>query len=355
MAQSPALIEATTRHSVFLEKLKTHEAGKFEPFLRDLDRMLRERLSRSELTELSRQRLEKLLADVDGRALAIFATYREALTADLVDIAQYEAGFEARALDRTVQRFEAATPSERQVRAAVLSAPLSVRGSGGGKLIEPFIRDWTRNEREALTGIIRRGYYEGATTQQMIRELRGTAARRYADGQLARVNRHASAVVRTAVQHVASVARMETWAANEDVVTGYRFLATLDGRTSDQCRALDHQVFKRGQGPLPPLHPNCRSTTVADLDGRFAQLAEGRTRASKDGPVEGGQSYYGWLKKQPAAFQDEVIGPARGKLLRNGGLTVDRFTELQLHKNFEPMTLSDIRRVEPLAFERAGL
>lgn len=355
MAQSPALIEATTRHSVFLERLKTGEARKFEPFLREMDRMLRERLSRVELTELSRQRLERLLGDVDGRLLAIFAKYREQLAADLIDIAQYEASFEARALDRVLEHFESTLPSERQVRAAVLSAPLGVRGTSGGKLLTPFIRDWSRNEREMLTGIIRRGYYEGATTQQIIRELRGTAGRRFSDGALATVNRHAGSLVRTAVQHVASVARMEAWAANDDVVVGYHFIATLDSKTSVQCRALDQQVFKRGKGPVPPLHPNCRSTTVAELDGRFSQLAEGRTRASEDGPVSGSESYYSWLKKQPAEFQDEVIGPTRGKLLREGGISVERFRELQLHKNFTPMTLEDMRRLEPLAFERAGI
>lgn len=355
MATSPALMEATTRHAVFLERLKTSEVGKFAPFLKEMDQVLRERLSRHELTELSRQRLEKLLADVDGRLLAIMERFRGELTTDLVDVAQYEAGFEARSIDEVAENFESITPSVRQVRAAVMSNPLSVRGSGGGKLLTPFLKDWSRTERETLTGIIRRGYFEGATTQQMIRELRGTAARRFNDGALAKVNQHASSMVRTAVQHVASTARMQTWDENSDIVVGYRFIATLDSRTSAQCRALDQQVFKHGRGPKPPLHINCRSTTVAELDGRFKQLSEGRTRASRDGPVDGNQSYYGWLKNQPAAFQDEAIGPTRGRLLRSGGLTAERFTELQLHRNFEPMTLADMKRLEPLAFEKAGI
>jgi hypothetical protein len=66
-------------------------------------------------------------------------------------------------------------------------------------------------------------------------------------------------------------------------------------------------------------------------------------------------SYYDWLKQQPAAFQDKAIGPVRAKLFREGGLSVERFAELQLDRNFAPLTLTQMKVLEPLAFERAGL
>lgn len=34
------------------------------------------------------------------------------------------------------------------------------------------------------------------------------------------------------------------------------------------------------------------------------------TRASQDGQVPASLSYFDWLKRQPAAFQDEALGPA---------------------------------------------
>ena len=76
------------------------------------------------------------------------------------------------------------------------------------------------------------------------------------------------------------------------------------------------------------------------LDDAFDILDKGATQASKG--EEGGQqvsadlTYYEWLKTQPAGFQDAAIGPVRGKLLRNGGLSADRFSELQLGQNFQP-------------------
>lgn len=50
----------------------------------------------------------------------------------------------------------------------------------------------------------------------------------------------------------------------------YEFLATLDDRTSEICRELDGKHFKRKDAAvgvnLPPMHPNCRSTTLPDVD-----------------------------------------------------------------------------------------
>lgn len=50
-----------------------------------------------------------------------------------------------------------------------------------------------------------------------------------------------------------------------------RTLATLDPRTSEVCRDLDGQEFEAAQARpnvnLPPMHPNCRSTTVSVIDG----------------------------------------------------------------------------------------
>lgn len=355
MATSALLVEATTRNQAFLERLKSGEVGKFAPFLQEIDRGLRDRLTRADITGYERDRINKLLSEVDGMLLAIYGRYSEQLRADLVDIAQYQAGFEARALEEAVTSYAAVVPGVQQVRSAVLTSPLSVRGPQGGLLLKGFIDDWTRAERQRVTGAIRRGYFEGRTTQQILQEVRGTRARGYKDGLLAVSNRHAATVVRTGIQHAANTARLETWRENEQIVTGYRWVSTLDSRTSEICRSLDGRVFKLDKGPVPPAHPNCRSTTVAELDGRLSAMREGATRASEGGQVDANETYYSWLKRQPASVQDAIIGPNRGRLLRDGGLSAERFAELQLDKTFRPMTLDDMRRLEPTAFKRAGI
>jgi hypothetical protein len=84
-------------------------------------------------------------------------------------------------------------------------------------------------------------------------------------------------------------------------------------------------------------------------------LDEGATRASKGGQVDQRLTYYDWLKRQDAAFQNEILGPARGDLFRNGGLSSDQFAALQLDKLFQPRTLAEMKQLEPLAFKKAGI
>jgi SPP1 gp7 family putative phage head morphogenesis protein len=357
MAANQALLDATIRHAVFLERLKAGEVQKFAPFLKEIDRSLRDRLTQSDMTSYTRKRLEKLLDEVDSLLLGIFTRFTDQLTLDLIDLATYESQFEATSLTKAAPvgvSFEAAVPTATAIRTAVQSNPLSVRGTDGGKLLKPFIKDWTTAERNRITGAIRQGFFEGQTNFQIIQKIRGTAALKYADGILATTDRNASTVVRTAIQHVASQARMETANANSDVVPEIELVATLDSKTSQVCRSLDKRRFPVNSGPRPPFHPNCRTTFV--MITKFSELlAQGATRASQNGQVSADLDYYHWLQQQPASFQDTAIGPVRAKLFRNGGLSVERFTELQLDRNFKPLTLVQMKGLEPLAFERAGL
>jgi len=55
------------------------------------------------------------------------------------------------------------------------------------------------------------------------------------------------------------------------------------------------------------------------------------------------------------AFIETAIGPTRARLLMNGGLSAERFAALQLDKNFQPLTLDEMKDLEPLAFQRAGV
>lgn len=260
MSASQALYNATVRHAVLLEQLKSGEVKKFAPFLKEIDRSIREQLTKTDLTEYNVSRLTALLDAVDSLLLGIFNRFSDQLTLDLVDIANYEAQFEATSLTNAAPigvSFDAAIPGVSAIRAAIFTNPLSVRGADGGKLLQPFIEGWTSTERQRITGAIRQGFFEGQTNFQIIKNIRGTKALGYADGILATTDRNAGAIVRTAVQHVATQARLETFKANPDIVAEVDWVSTLDNKTTSQCRSLDGRRFKLDVGPRPPLHINC--------------------------------------------------------------------------------------------------
>lgn len=84
----------------------------------------------------------------------------------------------------------------------------------------------------------------------------------------------------------------------------YRFLATLDLRTSKICRELDGKVFfvserKTGKN-YPPMHPWCRSTTISIIDEDILKKMERRAYDPKTGRtmmVPANMTYQQWYQK----------------------------------------------------------
>lgn len=97
-------------------------------------------------------------------------------------------------------------------------------------------------------------------------------------------------LIRTEMNYISNQATMDAY-KKSGVIEEYEFLATLDGRTSDICREMDGKVFKVSQKQvgvnMPPLHPNCRSTTVPYFPED--DLSEPNDRIARD---ENGKSYF---------------------------------------------------------------
>jgi SPP1 gp7 family putative phage head morphogenesis protein len=359
-----ALIDIASRHQVYLEGLKTGEIKEMSVFLKRMDKDVRAQLGGRDLTRYSRKRLEALLVRVREDISKTAVQAIDKVNTGVVQLSEYEAGFEIRSLNQVVD-VDFTLPSASQLRAAVYSNPLSIANLTGDSLLQPFIKGINKRSQDRITNAIRTGYYQGETTNDILQRVRGTRARGFKDGVIGHIGRDINTIVRTALQHASSQARSEVWDENERVISKIQWVSTLDSKTSALCQGLDGRKFDKGRGPRPPIHPNCRSTTIAVLDKKFASLSEGRIRSSRirssrnpDGTVKtvsANQNYYGWLKNQPATFQDSVIGKQRGLLLRNGGLSTQRFQELQLNKNFRPITLDEMRKLEPVAFGKANI
>jgi hypothetical protein len=120
---------------------------------------------------------------------------------------------------------------------------------------------------------------------------------------------------------------------NSALLEGYEWVATLDGSTTLVCAGRDGNIYPIGTGaPTPPAHWGCRSTTVPVVKEQFdAGRDVSGTRPAKGSSgaknVSGKTTYSDWLHRQKAGFQDEVLGPGRGKLFREHDLPVSTFTD----------------------------
>lgn len=57
-------------------------------------------------------------------------------------------------------------------------------------------------------------------------------------------------------------------------------------------------------------------------------------------------TFYEWLQSQSESFQSNAIGAENASQLRSGELTSKRFYSDKMHKNFEPMSLDEMRKAE---------
>ena len=88
-----------------------------------------------------------------------------------------------------------AAVSAEQIYAAALARPFQ------GVLLKNVWSDLDASKIKRVRQAIAQGFVEGKTTEQIIRELRGTRAKGYADGIIERDRRDVEAVVRTALGH----------------------------------------------------------------------------------------------------------------------------------------------------------
>ena len=137
-----------------------------------------------------------------------------------------------------------------------------------GEVVSKAFRGIAVDQSERFSQVVRNGLLTGETTPSIAKRLIGQlqfgesakTARQLvaAGGELTAVaDNQIMALVRTSINQVANAASQQVYEANQDITKKYRYIATLDTKTSARCRALDGREFEYGKGPLPPQHFNC--------------------------------------------------------------------------------------------------
>lgn len=361
------LFDELTAHSVDLQQYSEGVVRRMIALLNrtdaDLAAELAAALERLPADSFTVERLERLLGSVKELNAAAYASVTEALQGELLELAAYEAGYQATlyqsAIPAAVQvRYSIASVSPNQVYSAAMSRPFQGR----------LLKDWASNiEAGRMTKIrdaIRIGYVEGKTASEIVRGIRGTKAAGFADGLLQRPRRDLMAVVQTAISHTAQVAREQFNEANSDLIKAEVWRSTLDTKTSEPCRIRDGLKYEAQthkpighkvpwlQGP-GRIHWNCRSTSTPvtkswrELGIPIDEISPSE-RASMDGRVPAETTFASWLQRQSAARQDQVLGPERGRLIREGGLELPNLYS----PNGRYLTLEQLRERDAAAFAR---
>lgn len=290
-------------------------------------------------------------ARLQGLRNIISAAYDEAgkqLVSDSNEIAVYEAGHQAKVIDQTIPvSLNVTTPSALTLIAAVESKPFE------GKLLKEWIDKLDEDSYIRIRDAVRMGLVEGESYDAIAQRISGTKALNYSDGITSLNKRQAQALASTAVAHATNTARDMFYEQNDDLIKSVQWVSTLDARTTPICQSRDGKIYPVNSGPRPPAHFRCRSATTPVLKswkelGINLDEAQPGTRASMNGQVPETETYQTWLKKQPAAFQEEVLGKSRAKLFREG-MTLDRFVDESGHE----YTLKELKRKDAALFKKA--
>ena len=107
--------------------------------------------------------------------------------------------------------------------------------------------------------------------------------------------------------------QMELLSYEEADIEKYIFVAVLDKRTSRICQEHDNQVYDRDKAVpgvnCPPMHPWCRSTTVAYDEGADYSKLKRRARNPETGKTElvpADMTYKEWYSKYVAKDGEKV-------------------------------------------------
>lgn len=361
------LADAAVSHAIDLTRFSNGAVRRMIALLNradaDLFAQLMAALERVLQSSFQIERIDSLLASVRDVNARAYEALRSGLEVELRDLVAYEADYQLQLFQSVIPapvqtKLAVASVSVDQVYAAAMARPMQ------GRLMREWAASIETDKMLRIRDALRIGFVEGETIDQMVRRIRGTRARGYSDGLIELDRRHAEAVVRTATSHVAGFTRDRFHEANADLISSVQWVSTLDGRTSSGCRARDGLKYTttdhKPVGHKMPwsggpgrLHWNCRSSSSPVIKSwRELGIDEDElppsTRASMDGQVPEDMTYAQWLKKQSAKRQDDVLGPTRGKLMREGELSMDRFHD----DKGKWLTLDEIRKRDAGAFAR---
>lgn len=182
----------------------------------------------------------------------------------------------------------------------------------------------------------------------------------------------ATRLVRTELNYVNNTAAFDS--IKDSGMKKFRFIATLDRRTSTICREHDGRVYSvdeaKSGNNIPPLHPNCRSTIAGMLDDedtesigtRIARAGTGKTYHVPAGMkyddwkavyIDKSKSLADWRKSAKIQIMNDNINAEDQRYGRNKNTVVNKtyIESGEYRRKFDTITANPI--VNKVLYDKA--
>ena len=292
-----------------------------------------------------------------------FADINKLVRDDLVNLAKGESVFMSGVISESLPViYPVVLPSPRQLRGIVFARPIE------NEVLAQWLTRYQVGDQRRIMDEIRQGLVFSETPTEISRRIFGTRALNGTDGAREITRRGAQTLAQTATSAIQNGVYQELYRQNKRIIKSELYVATLDSRTTPICQSLDGQVFEVNDGPIPPVHFNCRSVRSPIIDGRrlgsrpanrateseLRGLRGAQRRTALDrlvGRVPAETTYQQFLTDSTVAFQNQVLGPTRGRLFRRGEFDLNGF----VNDKGKQLTLRQLYDTNPGSFQRSGI
>ena len=297
----------------------------------------------------SKKDLAKVQKDLKKRTSRELSKFVNEIEKSLPTISKQEKEFYSEAIEGAIEEpVKIEEPKTARIVATALAVSMPIGPKQSGVTLDSIIKDYTPRETKRVLNRVSSGFSQGESIPQIITGINGTRRNRYKDGLLNITRTNAFSMTQTMMPNISSTNQGLTNNLNRDVVIGYRLVAVLDKNTTDICKGWDGTEIiysKTQRRPRPPFHYSCRTTESPITSSKYnastnnMRIAQGANGAQK---VSEKTTYYEWLKRQPADFQDDALGKGKGLIFRNAGLSTNEFRKASVRQNGASLTIDQM-------------
>lgn len=258
--------DETIRHRVELEKLKNQISEKYSNKLLKSYYLLKENYN-----GLDNKNINSILKEVNQEMSSQLKSIKKNLIEDNIAIAQYESKFQSLLISKLTNHKVFLKPVSKELAKVLLFDNLVQ-----GELFDKTFSRLGQSFEDEISRVTRISILNGLTGKEAAAQVSGTF--NIKANQL-------NSLTRTVIQNVTALSDEQTYKRNGNLIEKVRYVAVMDGRTTDICKSLNNKIFLVGEGPRPPQHFNCRSFTIPIL-----------SIDDEEEPVE--STYNEWFLKQ---------------------------------------------------------
>lgn len=203
------------------------------------------------------------------------------------------------------------------------------------------------NNTQKVADALKEELMIGALTGKTEKEMTDSINEQFLSGR-----NKARRLVRTESSYIHNEAHFQAY--RDYGIEEYRFVATLDLRTSQICRERDGSVYRVNDKKIgvnaPPMHPWCRSTTIMNLDDETMHSLERFARDPVTGErmkVPADETYKEWYQRMVEKHGADAINTA-GKSTKNYSSDKVQYQNYinVLGNKFVPDTLEEFQKIK---------